>query len=105
MRRRLVVHAAQRVAMRVERDVALRKLGVQAGPGELVDAEAAREEPALVGAPLELDEEHAWQALLDELHAPSLPCSGCRLPSGALRCGGALQSPRGPRRGGCSLIA
>jgi len=66
------VHPAQGVAAFVERHVPLRVIGVQARPPELVDAEAAGEEAALVCVAFELDEIDARQALLGELHRGQL---------------------------------
>ena len=56
MRGDLEVHAAQRAGPVVERQVALLDHGLQSGGAELVDAEGAGEEAAVVGAELEVDD-------------------------------------------------
>ena len=67
-RRRLVVHAADGPGQPVERDVALHHRRIEALFGELVDAEAAGEEPAVVHDALEFDDEDAADPRLRELH-------------------------------------
>ena len=59
--RKLEVHAAQRAALPVERDVGLRDHGLEPVLLELVLAERAREEAALVLTALEVDHERAGE--------------------------------------------
>src|SRR5262249_5967074 len=71
--RRLPVHTAQGVRPRVVRHVALRVVGVQAALAELALAVGAREEAALVGVALDLEDEKAGERRIDEAHARILP--------------------------------
>src|SRR5438094_2348400 len=68
VRRILEVHAAQRALPLVERDVRLRDDGLEAVGGELLLTEGAREEAAVVLAPLHVDDEGALQPGLGEDH-------------------------------------
>src|SRR4051794_27565513 len=69
MRLPLEMHTAERAALRIARDAALRKLGLEPMLGELVAAPRAGEEAALVLVPLELDDVRAPELGRDELHA------------------------------------
>ena len=67
-RRKLEVHAAHRALAHVERDVGLRDDGLEAVILELVLAERAREEAAVVLAPLEVDGKGPKQRRFREQH-------------------------------------
>jgi hypothetical protein len=60
------VQAAQRALLRAERVVGLDERGGEAVRAELLPAEEAREESALVGALLELDQMRAGERGLEE---------------------------------------
>src|SRR5690606_14310725 len=68
VRRRLVMHAAQRPPVRVERQTALRERRAQSLPGQLLAAPGAGEEAALVAPELEVDHEGAREGRRRELH-------------------------------------
>jgi hypothetical protein len=68
--RGVVVHAAQGEGARVPRQVALRPGRGQAVRGELVVTVGAGEEPPLVDATIELDDDSARQGRLPELQGP-----------------------------------
>src|SRR5206468_1201010 len=90
--RRLIVDATQRAPTRVDRDTALDEARLESARGELARAPDAREEPALVGQRLELDQVGAGERRLGEDHAAAAlrpRRAGCRtapqLPPAAAR--------------------
>src|SRR5262249_59422948 len=91
------VQAGERALAGVEGDVGLGDHGPEPVPGDLVLAERAREEPALVRPPLEVDDERALEPRLREDHVLA-PCSRLRRacpspPSSDMRTGGRPPAP------------
>src|SRR5690606_19024059 len=74
-RRELVVHAAQGAGRMVVREVRLHDGGLQTVLRELLGAVGAREEAAVVLAPLQLDDVGPWEARIPEDHAPASSAS------------------------------
>ena len=75
MRRALEMHAPERPASRVRGMVGLYEDGREAGRSELIGAEGAREEAALIAALLQRDKNRVVQGRLVEVHSLLLASS------------------------------